>query len=156
MKVRLLLAGALLTALGACEQLGISSGEDPAANNVAANQSGGAKDPAANGQQISDAGITSSRSLQPAGGKPADAGGIDPALLIGTWGDNGDCTKDVQLLADGTFTSHTGGGGQWAVNGDQLTFSGANGSFTMRLQTVDANNLIVVNPDGSIGRSQRC
>ena len=160
MKVRLLLAGALLTALGACGQLGISQNEEPAPNNAAANQASGSRNPAANALQISDAGITSSRSLQPAGesqgGKPAAAGTIDPALLIGTWGDNGDCTKDIQLFADGSFTSYTGGRGQWSLNGDELTIGGANGSTVLRLQSVDADNLIVVNPDGSIGRSQRC
>lgn len=158
MKLRLLLAGALLTALGACEQLGLSQGEDPT-NNVAANQASGSKDPAANGQQVSDAGVTSSRSLQvggSSGGKPAAAGTIDPALLVGTWGDNGDCSKDIQMFADGSFTSYTGGRGSWSLNGDQLTIGGANGNTVLRLQSVDANNLIVVNPDGSVGRSQRC
>jgi len=158
MKARLLLVGALAAALGACEQLGISQGEEPA-NNVAANQASGSKDPAANGQQISDAGITSSRSLQvggSSGGKPVASGTIDPALLIGTWGDNGDCTKDIQIFADGSFTSYTGGRGQWSLNGDELTIGGANGNTVLRLQSVDANNLIVVNADGSIGRSQRC
>ena len=160
MKARLLIAGALLTGLGACEQLGLSQGEEPAANNVTANQASGPKDPAANAQQISDAGITTSRSLQPvggsSGGKPAASGTIDPALLIGRWGDNGDCTKDIQMFADGSFTSYTGGRGQWSLNGDELTIGGANGSTVLRLQSVDANNLIVINSDGSIGRSQRC
>lgn len=154
-------AALLLMALGGCEQLGLGGGGDEnAQGNAAANQAAGGKDPAGQNMQLSDAGVTTSRSLQPvagdAGGKPAAQGTVSPAMLVGSWGDNGDCTKDVELFADGTFASFNGGQGQWRLEGDQLIFSWADGGSTMRLQSVDADNLIVINPDGSTGRSQRC
>lgn len=82
--------------------------------------------------------------------------GIDPALLIGTWGDNGDCSKGIELRGDGTFVTYTGAVGNWSLNGRMLTMSGQNGSFRARLRAVDGAHLLVVNQDGSIGRSQRC
>lgn len=76
--------------------------------------------------------------------------------LIGRWGDNGDCTKDVFFNQDGTFQSYTGGGGRWALNGDQLTLAGPGGEFVMRVRWGDSGRLIITNPDGSEGFSQRC
>lgn len=108
--------------------------------------------------QISDAGVTRSRSLQPAGGKPVDggSGGIDAQMLIGRWGDNGDCTQDVVFAPDGTFRSFNGSEGQWTLSGNRLTLIGANGTFPMQLQSGGPDRLIITNPDGSIGTSQRC
>jgi hypothetical protein len=78
------------------------------------------------------------------------------AALVGRWGDNGDCTKDVVLSADGTFTSYAGGAGRWSLNGDRLVMSGADGVFELRISSVNESTLIVGNPDGSFGISQRC
>lgn len=81
---------------------------------------------------------------------------VTPASLIGRWGDNGDCTKDIVFNADGTFASYSGGGGTWSLNGDVVTMSGAGGAFQVRVETIGPNQLMIHNPDGSFGVSQRC
>jgi hypothetical protein len=92
---------------------------------------------------------TTEAAAQPVSGEAAQ-------LLVGRWGDNGDCTKDLVLAADGTFRSYTGGGGTWSVEGDILTMTGAAGAFQVRIQSLNDHQLLVQNPDGSIGLSQRC
>lgn len=76
--------------------------------------------------------------------------------MIGRWGDNGDCTKDIVLNADGSFTSYTGGEGQWSLRGDVLRLEGKGGTFDLQLALLDRNRLRITNPDGSVGTSQRC
>ena len=88
--------------------------------------------------------------------KPGATPIVTAAYLVGRWGDNGDCSKDVVLAADGSFRSYTGGVGRWWLRGDQLTFEGGNGTFVMRVRWEGPNAMLVTNPDGSIGRSQRC
>jgi hypothetical protein len=78
------------------------------------------------------------------------------ALLVGRWGDNGDCNKDVVFRRDGSFHSYTGGEGRWSLNGDHLTMTGANGVFELDLRWQDDNHMQVINPDGSVGASNRC
>ena len=87
-------------------------------------------------------------------GKPAAP--VTADFLIGRWGDNGDCTKDVVLRADGTFSSYTGGEGRWVLAGNRLVFTGANGEYVLRVARDGNGMLIITNPDGSVGRSQRC
>lgn len=99
-------------------------------------------------QESSDAG-------KPSGG--AQAGDAPtPAMLVGRWGDNGDCSKDIVFNADGTFRSYTGGSGGWSLEGDVMTMSGAAGTFQVRVSILNGNQLLIGNPDGSIGTSQRC
>jgi len=81
---------------------------------------------------------------------------LTPATLIGRWGDNGDCSKDIVFNADGTFVSYTGGGGSWSLGGDRVTMTGANGSFEVRVELLNPQTLMIFNPDGSFGTSQRC
>lgn len=85
-------------------------------------------------------------------------GGLEGSaqMLVGTWGDNGDCTQHITLFGDGTFRLFDGGGGRWTLVGDQLTFFGAGGSYQQRVRWIDNNNVALTNPDGSVGRSQRC
>lgn len=92
------------------------------------------------------------------GGKPDPAAQrpVTAAALVGRWGDNGDCAKDVVFRADGTFRSFTGGEGRWALNGDRLVLTGPNGEFPMRVRWDGPNRLAITNPDGSVGNSQRC
>lgn len=97
-----------------------------------------------------DGGSTPAAAAQPA------AGGVTAAALVGRWGDNGDCTKDIFFRDDGTFASYTGGTGNWALNGDIITMSGAGGTFTLRIQSLNDHQLLIGNPDGSVGISQRC
>jgi hypothetical protein len=95
--------------------------------------------------------------------KPAGAPSAAPMVevsgreaLIGRWGDNGDCSKDIVFAADGTFRSYTGGAGTWTLDGDRMTMSGAGGTFTVGVELLDPNTLIIRNGDGSMGTSQRC
>ena len=81
---------------------------------------------------------------------------VTAEFLIGRWGDNGDCSKDVVLRGDGTFSSYTGGGGTWVLTGDRLVLTGANGEYVLRVERDDDDTLVITNPDGSVGRSQRC
>ena len=81
---------------------------------------------------------------------------ITPARLVGRWGDNGDCSKDVVFRGDGSFRSYTGGEGSWRLAGERLTMTGANGSFVLIVRLIGRDRLRIVNPDGSVGTSQRC
>lgn len=81
---------------------------------------------------------------------------LTPAMLVGRWGDNGDCTKDIVFDPNGTFRSYTGGQGAWTLNGDVMTMSGAGGTFQVRVEIINGQQLLITNPDGSIGTSQRC
>jgi hypothetical protein len=166
MRAAILLAATALVALSGCNQLsgifGGADGNEAQANNM----SSGGKDPAPGNVQVADAGITSSRSFQPPAGAPsAPAGGkvpvagqvFDASLLVGRWGDFGDCTKNViDFLPNGVFRTATGGEGAWTLEGNRLTFSGGQGTITLTLQSLDANGLIAAQPDGTVGRSQRC
>lgn len=99
---------------------------------------------------------------QPTGKPTGDQSAVNvggaptPAMLIGRWGDNGDCTKDIVFNADGTFLSYTGGVGQWRLDGDRMTMSGAGGTFVVQVQVINGSQLMITNPDGSVGTSQRC
>ena len=76
--------------------------------------------------------------------------------LAGRWGDNGDCTRDLILNADGSFRSYTGGVGTWTLAGDLLTMTGEAGTFQVRIAMAGPDTLMVGQPDGSFGISQRC
>lgn len=89
-----------------------------------------------------------------AGARPAAA--PTPVQLLGRWGDHGDCGKHVIFRGDGTFRSYTGGEGSWRLVGQRLTMTGANGSFVLIVRLIDRSHLRIVNPDGTVGVSQRC
>jgi len=81
---------------------------------------------------------------------------LTPARLVGRWGDNGDCSKDVIFRGDGTFRSYTGGEGSWRLVGERLTMSGRNGPTVLIVRLVAPNRIRIANPDRSVGFSQRC
>lgn len=168
-----MLVGALaVLTLGGCDALNLGFGGNEVAGNQAnisvalSNQAGdaGGKPGGPGGTETADAGVTSSRSLQQAGagGKPGAegglaAGGIDPGILVGSWSDSGNCNNpEVEFLADGTFRSFNGGGGQWQLNGNTLTLSGDGGTATMQLQSFDGRVLSALDPNGQPSRSTRC
>lgn len=157
-------------ALGGCDAMKLGSDNESAANQtgMAANQAAnaGGKPGGQTPTQVGDAGVTTSRTLQQlagnggTGGKDPSAGlgggTVDPAMLIGSWTDNGNCDMAVEFLNDGTFRSYNGGGGDWRLDGGTLTLSGDNGTLALRLQAVDGQTILATNPDGSVGRSTRC
>lgn len=85
-----------------------------------------------------------------------DTGHITREALLGSWGDNGDCTKLITFNADGTFLSYSGMSGNWTLEGDALTLSGSGGDFLLRVASGGENTLMIGQPDGSFGISQRC
>jgi len=87
---------------------------------------------------------------------PAPTPVINRQFMIGRWGDNGDCTKDIVINADGSFTSYSGGEGQWSLNGATLRLEGKNGAYDLQLALISQDALRITNPDGSVGTSQRC
>ncbi|MDQ8758157.1 hypothetical protein RCO27_18170 [Sphingosinicella sp. LHD-64] len=106
------------------------------------------------------AGVLAAAPASAFSGKPqprpqADAP-VTAAALVGRWGDNGDCMKDVAFRADGTFRTHLGGEGRWTLSGDRLVLTGENGDFPLRVRRGGPDQLIITNPDGSVGTSQRC
>jgi hypothetical protein len=102
-----------------------------------------------------DTAMTTSDQAKPDAASPTpDA--LTPTMLVGRWGDNGDCAKDIVINADGTFSSYTGGSGTWTLAGDAMSMTGANGTFQVRVAIVNQNTLMIGNPDGSYGTSQRC
>ena len=169
-----LLLLALLPALGACDKImpGASGNNSAAASNQSGGNKLGMAGGTAGGGPVSDAGITDSRALgglggggAPDGGKPAgpppvmtasSSDPIDPQALVGRWGDFGSCADPIDMRADGSFTTANGGRGNWRLNGDVLTMNGPGGNIDLRLQSVAPSRIVLVNPDGSVGQSQRC
>ena len=94
---------------------------------------------------------------KPGPGAPAETSPIlDRDFLVGRWGDNGDCTKDVVLSPDGSFRSYTGGEGQWSIGGTTLRMEGKQSTQEVEIELVDQDTVRITNPDGSVGTSQRC
>ena len=79
---------------------------------------------------------------------------VTSEFLVGFWTDDGDCTNVIEFRPDGTF--HTSGGtGLWVLTGDKLIFQGTR-MVSARLLAPDQDTIILIHPDGSIGRSTRC
>lgn len=88
---------------------------------------------------------------------PAQSGEpVTAAFLAGAWGDNGDCTSTITFNADGSFRMQDGSTGTWTLEGDRVTMSGANGDFGVNVAKGNENQLLIGQPDGSFGISQRC
>lgn len=77
-------------------------------------------------------------------------------FIVGRWGENGDCAKDLTINADGTFSSYSGMSGRWALEGDGLTLDGESGSFALRVAAGPNDTLMIGQPDGGFGSSTRC
>jgi hypothetical protein len=105
---------------------------------------------AACGQPLASAPANTEATAPPTEGIPA------AQMLVGRWGDSGDCTKDVVFNADGTFSSYTGGTGAWTLDGDLLTMTGEAGPMQVHVAIANDNTLMIGQPDGAFGMSQRC
>ena len=88
----------------------------------------------------------------------SQAAGAAPTreFIVGRWGENGDCAKDLTINADGTFTSYSGMSGHWTLEGDGLSLEGESGSFLLRVAAGPNDTLMIGQPDGGFGSSQRC
>lgn len=83
-------------------------------------------------------------------------GTFDPSMLVGRWGDNGNCSQVIEFFANGTFRAANGGTGNWRIAGNRLTMSGGSRSITMTLIEVTPRRVRVRDPNGSMGESIRC
>jgi len=81
---------------------------------------------------------------------------VTAEFLVGSWGDNGDCNSTITYNADGAFRMADGSTGTWTLEGDRLTMSGANGDFGVRVAKGNDHQLLIGQPDGGFGISQRC
>jgi len=73
--------------------------------------------------------------------------------VIGRWTSDGVCNSGFN--SDGSFNSGNGGTGYWSLAGDQLTLTGTS-TMTLRVVPIDANNMSLVQPDGTTIRATRC
>jgi hypothetical protein len=88
---------------------------------------------------------------------PAQSGEpVTAEFLAGAWGDNGDCNSTITFNADNTFRMQDGSTGTWTLAGDRVTLSGANGDFGLTIAKGNENQLLIGQPDGGFGISQRC
>jgi hypothetical protein len=86
---------------------------------------------------------------QPAAAAPT----LDSSYLVGHWTSDASCASSFN--GDGTFTSPDGSRGLWNLSGDQLTLTG-NSTLILQVTPIDANNMNLVQPDGSTVRVTRC
>jgi hypothetical protein len=167
---RFLLTVGVALALSGCERIqGLIGMDTSDGNRTATNRTrSAAADDAliSNLQPIAPSGQDSA----PAEAPPADgsdqpapppsqdgaAGGFDPAMLVGRWGDNGDCSQPIELFANGTFRGANGSTGNWRVSGNRLTMSGSSRSLTMQLLEVTPRRVRVRDSNGNVGVSTRC
>lgn len=105
----------------------------------------------------------------PAASTAAEAPAIDPhaplvpsddpvttEFLVGAWGDNGDCTSTVTYNADGSYRMRDGTTGTWTLEGDRVSMRGVRGDFSLQVAKGNENQLLIGQPDGAFGISQRC
>ena len=95
-------------------------------------------------------------SAEPAAPAASSADAVTADFLVGAWGDNGDCTATITYNADGSFRMADGSTGRWTLDGDRVTMSGQRGEFSVRVARGNDRQLLVGQPDGSFGLSQRC
>ena len=81
---------------------------------------------------------------------------VTPAMLVGRWGHDGDCAKDIVIGADGTFRSYTGNAGTWTLDGNMLTMAGAAETSQVWVGTIGADQLVFAQRDGAADVLRRC
>jgi hypothetical protein len=81
---------------------------------------------------------------------------VTEEFLAGAWGDSGDCNSTITFNADNTFRMQDGSTGTWTLVGDRVTMSGEGGEFGVTVAKGNENQLLIGQPDGSFGISQRC
>ena len=144
-------AGCMLVGLGACDALGIGGG---AATETASNASANAA--ADNASANATAAENGAKDTAEGNASAEFDGEVTHAFLVGRWTDNNDCNNTITFAEDGSFTVPGGGEGLWVLDGDRLTFQGAAGSRSARIQAPTADTIMLIHDDGSVGRSTRC
>jgi len=150
----------VVPALGACDMMGGRGQSANQSTNAVTTTNATADTNAAAPAGGKDPGVAASGTAgaAPTAG-PAPEGGVTHQFLVGRWTDSNDCNNTITFASNGTFTLPGGRSGLWVLDGDSLTFQGtAPGSTntTARVQAPDANTIMLIQPDGSIGRSTRC
>lgn len=153
--LKLTAAAAALAGLSACDQLGFG-GRTDSGNNVSANASAGNMSAPTNASAGTDDGKDPAASPGNVSTASTGTAQLSREFLIGRWTDTGDCNTTITFSDDGSFTVPGGGTGLWALDGDRLTFTGQAGTRSARVQTPNADTIVLLNEDGSLGRSTRC
>lgn len=86
---------------------------------------------------------------------PLDGSRLDEAYVEGRWTDSGDCADSATFRDDGSFVAGNGSRGRWTLQEARLKLISAE-TLTLEIIPVDRDTMLVVNPDGSLGRSMRC
>lgn len=86
---------------------------------------------------------------------PLDGSRLDQRYLVGRWTDNDNCADAVAFEAGGGFRASNGTVGNWTLRGDRVTLTGSS-TLTLQVVPVHRNRILVINPDGSVGKSSRC
>jgi len=148
---------ALLVTLAGCNQLGGSAGNasNSSSNASAGNASAAKESGAGNEVAATDSGAPGGKDSTGASQASSGAVTLDRAFLLGSWADNGDCSKAIAFAQDGSFRNADGSAGLWNLEGNQLTLTGSS-TASVRISPIDQNTITVINPDGSLGRSTRC
>jgi hypothetical protein len=81
---------------------------------------------------------------------------VTPAMLVGHWGENGDCTKDIVINDDRAFRSYALGAGTWTLNGNMLNMVGSDGAALVWVGTIGADQLVFGRQDRSATVWRRC
>ena len=83
-------------------------------------------------------------------------GGFDSSMLVGRWGDNGNCAQVIEFFANGTFQAPNGGRGNWRLVGDRLTLSAGSRNVSWRVQSISAQRIVARDSSGQMTMSIRC
>jgi hypothetical protein len=81
---------------------------------------------------------------------------VTPEMLVGRWGENGDCTRDLLINADGTFLTYTGSSGTWTLDGNILTRASSGTTSQVWVGTIGTDQLVLGQRNGSADVSRRC
>jgi hypothetical protein len=61
----------------------------------------------------------------------------------------------VAFTANGGFRASNGTVGNWSLSADRVTLSGSS-TLVLQMVPVSRDRVLVINPDGSLGKSTRC
>ena len=83
---------------------------------------------------------------------PAGPPPLDASYIVGRWTSDGNCNSSFN--SDGSFNNE-GNTGYWSLVGDRLTMTGTS-TVVLQVVPADANNMTLIQADGSSIRATRC